>query len=277
MRIDAHHHLWDLDVRDQPWTMNFPPLRRSFGLGELQPLLVDARIDRTILVQTVTVAEETPEMLALAAQYDQIAGVVGWLDLRPADVAERLAALRELRGGESLVGIRHQVQEELDKDWLTRKDVLHGLQSIAEAGLAYDLIVTDRQLPMAAAAAAEVWELRFVLDHAGNPEIANGEFDQWSHDISKLAVLPNVAVKLSGLMTKASPSWKVDDLQPYVEHVLSAFGPSRTMFGSDWPVCTIRASYGEVVEATAMMIENLSASEQADIFGNTATRWYQLD
>jgi L-fuconolactonase len=277
MRIDAHHHVWDLNIRDQPWIVNLTPLRRSFGMSELQPLLVDARIERTILVQTVTVPDETPEMLELADAHDEIAGVVGWVDLTATDVDERLAVMRDLPGGAFLVGIRHQVQEERDPDWLTREDVLRGLRAIGEAGLAYDLIVTKEQLAAAAAAAVAVPELRFVLDHAGNPSIATREFDRWSNDIATLAALPNVAVKLSGLVTNASPSWTVDDLRPYVEHVLSTFGPDRAMFGSDWPVCTLHAGYSQVVEAIGLLIESLGETEQADVFGDNAVDWYRLD
>jgi L-fuconolactonase len=277
MRIDAHHHVWDLEVRDQPWTVNFPPLHRSFGLAELQPLLLAARIDRTILVQTVTVADETPEMLELAAAHDEIAGVVGWVDLTAPDVAERLAVLRDVPGGGLLVGIRHQVQDEPDPDWLAREGVLRGLRAVGEAGLAYDLIVTRKQLGAAAAAAAAVPDLRFVLDHAGNPAIATREVGSWSHDISVLAALPNVAVKLSGLVTNALPDWTVADLRPYGEHVLSAFGAERTIFGSDWPVCTLHAGYSQVVEACELLVENLSEHEQADVFGGNAVDWYRLD
>jgi L-fuconolactonase len=277
MRIDAHHHVWDLEDRDQPWTANFPPLRRSFGLAELQPLLVAARIDRTILVQTVTVPDETPELLKLAAAHDEIAGVVGWVELIAADVAERLAILRDAPGGELLVGIRHQVQEEPDPDWLAREDVLRGLRAVGEAGLAYDLIVTREQLGAAAVATAAVPELRFVLDHAGNPAIATREVDSWAHDIAVLAALPNVAVKLSGLVTNALPNWAVADLRPYTERVLSAFGSERTMFGSDWPVCTLRATYSQVVEACELLIDNLTDHEQADVFGGSAVEWYRLD
>ncbi len=277
MRIDAHHHVWDLNVRDQPWTMNLPPLRRSFTLAELQPLLVDARIDGTILVQTVTVADETPEMLELAAAHDEVSGVVGWVDLTANDVDERLAGLRDLPGAAFLVGIRHQVQEEPDPHWLTRGDVLQGLRAVGAARLAFDLIVTREQLAAAATAAAAVPELRFVLDHAGNPSIATSEFARWSRDISALAALPNVAVKLSGLVTNALANWTVEDLRPYAEHVLSTFGPDRVMFGSDWPVCTLQASYGQVVEVSELLIENLSESEQAGVFGDNAIDWYGLD
>jgi L-fuconolactonase len=225
MRIDAHHHVWDLEIRDQPWTVNIPPLRRSFGMAELQPLLVAERIDRTILVQTVTVADETPELVELAAAHDKIASVVGWVDLTASDVAQRRAILGDLPGGGFLVGIRHQVQEEPDPDWLARTDVRRGLRAVAEAWLAYDLILR----------------------------------------------------KLSGLVTNASLDWTVADLRPYAEHVLSTFGAQRTLFGSDWPVCTLHAAYGHVIDAFAQLIEHLSESEQAGVFGDNAVNWYQLD
>src|SRR5690606_31425653 len=147
MRIDAHHHLWDLAVRDQPWTADLPAIRRSFALDDLVPELTAAGIDRTVLVQTVTVAEETPELLGLAAEHDVIAGVVGWTDLTAGDLAERLSELKSLPGGGKLVAIRHQVQEEPDPRWLARPEVIDGLRVLAEYDLGYDLLIIPEQFP----------------------------------------------------------------------------------------------------------------------------------
>lgn len=276
-RIDAHHHLWDLAVRDQPWTAGLPTLRRSFGVADLAPALAAHRIDATVLVQTVTVAEETPEMLALARREPRIAGVVGWVDLQAAGVPDRLAGLRSGPGGECLVGIRHQVQDEPDSEWLVRADVQRGLAAVGAAGLAYDLLVRPHQLPAAVEAVRALPDVRFVLDHAGKPAIASGVLDPWRRSIRDLAALPNVAVKLSGLVTEADHGrWTVAQLRPYAEVLLDAFGAERVMFGSDWPVCLLAADYGRVVDAAERLTAALSPDDRVAIFGGTAEAWYRL-
>ncbi|MFI8230123.1 amidohydrolase family protein [Streptomyces sp. NPDC085900] len=277
MTVDAHHHEWDLSVRDQDWIPRHSPIRRNFTVADLEPEARAAGVDRTVLVQTVTVAEETPEFLALADAHDLVAGVVGWTDLTRPDIADELARLRALPGGAHLKGIRHQVQGEPDPGWLLRPDVLRGLTAVAEAGLAYDLVVLPRQLPACAQAAAQLPRLTFVLDHLGKPPIVSGALEPWATDLRTLAALPNTVAKLSGLVTEADPAgWTLDDLRPYVETALEAFGPDRLMFGSDWPVCTLAATYGEVVEATRRLIAGLGESERTRIMGDTATRVYRL-
>jgi L-fuconolactonase len=277
--IDAHHHVWDLSVRDQDWITGeaLAPLRRDFSLDDLRPEASAAGVDATILVQTVAVADETPEFLALAAGADLIAGVVGWVDLTAPDVAVTLAGLRELPGGELLVGIRHQVQGEADPDWLCRADVLRGLRAVADAGLRYDLLTLPHQLPAAVRAATEIPELTFVLDHLSKPPIRTGGLEPWANRLRALGRLPNVACKLSGMVTEADPErWKAADLRPYSDIVLEAFGPERVMFGSDWPVCLLAASYGRVVEVARELTSHLSAAEQDAVFGGTAARAYGL-
>ncbi|MFF3935533.1 amidohydrolase family protein [Streptomyces phaeofaciens] len=277
MTVDAHHHVWDLSVRDQDWIGADSPLRRDFTVADLAPEARAAGVDRTVLVQTVTVAEETPEFLALAAAHDLVAAVVGWTDLTRPDVAAELARLRALPGGRYLRGIRHQVQGEPDPEWLLRPDVRRGLAAVAEAGLVYDLVVLPHQLPACAGAAASLPGLTFVLDHLGKPPVAVRTPQPWALGLRALAALPNTVCKLSGLVTEADPaSWTVDDLRPYADTVLDAFGPGRLMFGSDWPVCTLAASYGEVTAAARELTSGLSAAERAEVFDGTATRVYGL-
>lgn len=274
MTVDAHHHVWDLSVRDQDWIDEHSPIRRDFTVTDLAPEARAAGVDRTILVQTITVAEETPEFLALAAEHELIAGVVGWTDLTSPGVAEELARLRELPGGRYLKGIRHQVQGEPDPEWLLRPDVRRGLTAVADAGLVHDLVVLPHQLPACVKAAAALPELTFVLDHLGKPPIASGALEPWASDVRALAALPNTVCKLSGLVTEADPaSWTVDDLRPYADTVLDAFGPARLMFGSDWPVCTLAATYGEVLGAAHQLTD---AHDRTQIFEGTATRVYTL-
>jgi L-fuconolactonase len=199
------------------------------------------------------------------------------VDLTAPDVAVTLAGLRELPGGELLVGIRHQVQGEADPDWLCRPDVLRGLRAVADAGLRYDLLTLPHQLPAAVRAATEIPELTFVLDHLSKPPIRTGGLEPWANRLRALGRLPNVACKLSGMVTEADPErWKAADLRPYSDIVLEAFGPERVMFGSDWPVCLLAASYGRVVEVARELTSHLSAAEQDAVFGGTAARAYGL-
>jgi L-fuconolactonase len=279
MTVDAHHHVWDLSVRDQDWITGpeLQPLRRDFGVADLEPEARAAGVDRTVLVQTITVAEETPEFLALADTHDLIAGVVGWTDLTRPDITDELARLRELPGGQYLKGIRHQVQGETDPNWLLRPDVRRGLTAVADAGLVYDLLVLPHQFPAGVQAAASLPQLAFVLDHLGKPPIAAGRLEPWEAALRSLAALPNTYCKLSGLVTEADwKTWSTQDLRPCTDVALDAFGPGRLMFGSDWPVCTLAAGYGEVADAAGELTAGLSAAERADVFDGTATRVYDL-
>lgn len=277
--VDAHHHVWDLTVRDQDWITGdaLAPIRRSFGVADLEPEADAVGVARTVVVQTVTVPEETPELLELAAGSGLVAGVVGWVDLTAPDVADRLGALRALPGGDALVGIRHQVQSEPDPDWLVTDDALRGLAAVADAGLVYDLVVVPHQLPAAVRAAERLPGLAFVLDHIGKPPIAAGGLEPWAADVRRLAARPNTSCKLSGMVTEADwDRWKPDDLRPYADTVLDAFGPDRLMFGSDWPVCTLAAGYREVFDTAQNLTSGLSEAERAAVFGGTATRVYGL-
>lgn len=275
--VDAHHHFWDLSVRDQPWTIGLAPLRRSFGIDDLRPALRLNNIAATVLVQTVTVPEETPELLALAAAEPLVAGVVGWVELDAPDVADRLAELRALPGGDALVGIRHQVQQEPDPLWLCRPEVRAGLAAVGAAGLAYDLLVTAEQLPAAIETVQALPEVRFVLDHAGNPPIHPVAELSWRYDVLELARAENVTVKLSGLLTRAYPApVSPYHLRSWTDALLAGFGPNRMMFGSDWPVCTLSASYDAVYRCAQVATSGLSAAERQALFAGVATRFYGL-
>ncbi|MFF8912974.1 amidohydrolase family protein [Streptomyces sp. NPDC015032] len=277
--VDAHHHVWDLSVRDQDWITGdeLAPLRRTFTLADLEPEARAAGVRATVLVQTIAVPAETPEFLALAHDSDLVAGVVGWCDLTAPDIGDTLSALRELPGGDRLVGIRHQVQGEPDPAWLLRPDVLRGLRAVADAGLVYDLVVRAHQLPATAEAAALLPGLTFVLDHAGKPPVASGELHPWADDLRALAARPNTVCKLSGLVTEADVrSWTVNDLRPYADTVLDAFGPGRLMFGSDWPVCRLAATYAEVVDTARTLTETLTEDERHRVLAATAERVYGL-
>ncbi len=202
--VDAHHHVWDLAVRDQPWLSGagMTAIRRTFTVDDLRPAALAAGVGVTVLVQTVTVAAETPEMLALADADPLVAAVVGWTDLTSPAIADELARLAGGPGGGRLAGIRHQVQEEPDPDWLRRPDVIRGLRAVAAAGLAYDLVILPHQLPAATYAAAAVPGLTLVLDHAGKPDV-DGDLSGWTTAVRDFAARPNTTCKLSGLATEA--------------------------------------------------------------------------
>jgi L-fuconolactonase len=275
--VDAHHHVWDLTVRDQPWTAGLPTLRRSFSLDDLRPQLAANHVDRTVVVQTVAVEEETSELLFLADSSPEIAGVVGWVDLCAANVADRLAALRQRPGGTYLKGVRHLVQDEPDPNWLCRPEVRRGLKAVGDAGLVYDLLVRHYQLPAVIETVAALGEVRFVLDHGAKPDIANGVMEPWRARVGELGRFPNLVVKLSGLVTEAGhKDWTVPQIRPYAEVLLDAFGAARTMWGSDWPVCLLASTYEEALSMAKGFVVAMSPGEREEIFGGTALAWYSL-
>jgi L-fuconolactonase len=252
-------------------------IRRDFGVGDLAAAAGAAGITRTILVQVLPDAQETAEFLALAAGSTLIGGVVGWVDLTRPDVADVLAALAQGPGGDRLVGVRHLVQSEPDPGWLLRPDVGAGLRAVGAAGLSYDLLTRVGQLPAAIQAVRGAPETGFVLDHLSKPAIASGELEPWASRIRELAAEPNVYAKLSGLVTEADwGSWTVAGLRPYAETALEAFGPARVMFGSDWPVCLLAASYEQVAGAARELLTGLSAAERDQVLGGTAAGAYRL-
>lgn len=276
MIVDAHHHLWDLSVRDQDWITDPPmgAIRRSFA----EPDFVAAapEIATSVLVQTVCVPEETPEFLAVAASSDVVGAVVGWVDLTSAGVGEALSELVDSPDGSWLRGIRHQVQGEPDPEWLCRKDVRHGLQQVGAHGLVYELLTLPRQLPAARRTVAALPNVAFVVDHCSKPAIGTDP-GEWAELVRSLAAHENVTCKLSGLVTEADwTSWSISDLRPYFEVVLDAFGPSRLMFGSDWPVVLLAATYDEWLGTARELVSELTPGEQAAIFGDTARRIYGL-
>jgi len=275
MVVDSHHHLLDPAHRDYPWMGGdaLTPIRRRFDAGDLKPLLDANGVDRTVVVQTVSSLEETREFLQAAAENEFIGGVVGWVDLTDRSVAKTLADLKRSQGGAFLVGIRHQVHDEPDPEWLLREDVQRGIAAVGEADLVYDVLVRTRELPAGLETVQRHPGMRFVIDHAAKPRMAAGAWDAaWEQALAPMADHPNVTCKLSGLVTEADwKAWTPEQLEPYVNKVLEWFGPERCMFGSDWPVCLLAASYREVVEAMQSLV-----GDDANVFGETASRVYGL-
>ncbi len=276
MKIDAHQHFWHYDPAEYSWIgAGMEVLKRDHLPGDLAPLLHAAGLDGSVAVQARQSVEETRWLLELAAREPAIKGVVGWVDLRSADAGrdlERLVVDAKLRG------VRHVVQDEPDDEFMLRPDFLRGLSVLAEFGLSYDLLVFPRQLPAACRVVERLPQQRFVVDHIAKPLIREGRLEPWATDLRRLAALPNVMCKVSGLVTEASwQGWRAEDFAPYLDVVFEAFGPGRIMFGSDWPVCTLAAGYQQVVGLVAGYVASLPPAEQAGVWGSNAARFYGLE
>ena len=274
--IDAHHHFLDPEHAEYPWlTPELAPINRRFGPEDLAPELAAAGVERSIVVQARSSPEETSELLATAATTPFIAGVIGWVDLTDVAVAGSIDAVRTGPGGDRLVGIRHQVHDEPDPGWLLRSDVRRGLVAVEEAALTYDLLVRPRELPAALTVTRAQPDLRFVIDHLAKPPIDSGDLALWASRLRPFGELEHVWCKLSGLVTEGQwRSWRITDLAPAVEIALEIFGPARLMFGSDWPVCLLAASYGEVVATARALTAGLSDADRGAVFGGAAQRAY---
>lgn len=277
--IDAHQHFWDPSRAAYPWMSGeaLAPLRRPYGPDDLAPLIAAAGVSATIVVQCRHDAAETEEFLRIAAATPFVAGVVGWVDLEADNVASEIARLRSLRGGERLVGLRHNVHDEPDPLWLSRPAVWRGLEAVFAAGLAFDLLVRARELPAAIACVRNFPDARFVLDHMAKPPIARGPDAEWEARFRQIAALPNVWCKLSGLVTEAdwgggSPA----TFAPYIALAREAFGDGRLIFGSDWPVSTLAADYAAVKHIVERCLAGESEVSRR-LFAGNAIAAYRLE
>ena len=279
MLIDAHHHVWDIDARPQPWMSapDYRPLARTHSPAEYGVLARQAGVDASVVVQCVGDTAETVELLAIADADAVIAAVVGWVDLTSPSVADDLAALRAGTGGHALRGIRHQVHDEPDVDWLRRADVRGGIAAVGAAGLVYELLVRPAHLPSAIATVQALPEVRFALDHLGKPEIADGIVEPWASSIRELASQPNVWCKVSGMVTEADwRTWTTDQLRPFAEIAIDAFGVDRAMVGSDWPVCTLATDHATAIGLHGQLLPGLSPTERDALCATTASGLYGL-
>jgi L-fuconolactonase len=274
VRIDAHLHFWRYNASEYSWIDDsMAALRRDFLPDDAAGEMRAAEIDACVVVQTRQTLEETRWLLALARQHPFIAGVVGWVDLRATDLDAHLEALTT---HPKLVGIRHIVQAEPD-DFLLGDTFRRGVARLARHGLAYDILVYARQLRAAIDFAGALPDQRLVLDHLGKPDIRTGAFDGWRRDLDRLAALPNVCAKLSGLVTEADwRHWTVEDLHRYINAALDSFGPERLMIGSDWPVCTVAGEYRDVLDVVRTAIAGRPQAERDAVLGGTAQRFWNL-
>lgn len=280
MVIDSHHHLWDPERGDYAWmTGAFAPLRRRFDVDALRDELKGTEVQGTVVVQARCDTSETFELLAVTEPTSLVRGVIGWLDLmHPASVSAQVAAFRAAPGGAALVGIRHLVQDEPDPRWLLREPVQQAIGELGRAALVYDFVVRPEQLPAVLRTVQEHPDTRFVIDHLAKPRIAKGQRDpEWAAMMQRLSRLPNVCCKLSGLVTEAEwDSWTVDQLRPYVELAYEWFGGERLMFGSDWPVCALAATYRQVLDAILDVLSAATPSVRAQVMGLNAVAFYGL-
>ena len=276
LRIDSHHHFWTIGRYAMPWMEDeaLHRIRKSFTPQDLQALVNEHHVDQTVLVQTISSVDETRWFLEIADEVDFVGGVVGWVDLTDSRVGE---VLDDLVQSPYLVGIRHQVHDEPDTNWLARDDVQRGLREVARRGLVYDLLIRPSHLDVSCQIAQELDELSFAVDHIAKPAISQRGWDDWAGPIEKLAQFPNVSCKISGMIEEANwSSWKPSDFAPYIEHVIQAFGTERVLFGSNWPVSDLAGTYGQVIEVVETNTTNLSEAERQRLFGENAVRLYKF-
>ena len=274
MRIDAHQHFWSLARGDYGWlTPALGPIHRDFGPADLAPLLAAHGIERTILVQAAPTEAETAYLLDIAAQTPFVAGVIGWTDFDAPDAANRIAALA---ADPLLVGLRPMVQDIADDNWLARPSLAPAFEAMIANGLVFDALLKPRHIPAMLALLERHPDLACVIDHGAKPDLISSDLTAWRDGISALAKHPGLTCKLSGLVTEAGPDWTLATLRPVVDHLLATFGPERLIFGSDWPVVTLRASYAQWVESAETLLADLAATQRIAVFGDNVQRHYLL-
>ena len=278
LKIDSHHHFWDLSRNEFDYSWLSAPENEAICKTYLPDSLLNhiqnVGVDKTVLVQTQHTLLENDWALQLASQTDYIAGVVGWVDLAAADIEEQVLRYKDQ---DKFVGIRHITQDEPDDNFIVREQVLHGLGVLEKHNIPFDLLFYVKHLHHAQQLGQQFPNLPMVIDHLSKPEIKGQRLDNWEANLKAAAKFPSMMCKLSGMVTEADwQAWKPADLKPYIEIVLEAFGPERCMYGSDWPVCELAATYEQVHNALADTVGCLSKSELENIFGATANRFYRL-
>ena len=275
MRVDSHQHFWRYDAGRHAWiTPDMSAIRRDFLPGDLAPLLDSAGFDGCVAVQADSSDAETDFLLALAADHSFVRGVVGWVDLLAPGLDARLARFRD---APRLKGFRHIAQAEPD-DFLARDDVARAVATLGAFGYTYDILIYPRQIAAAECLVERCPGTRFVLDHCAKPEIARREMREWRRGIDRLARHANVVCKISGLVTEATwNAWTLADLEPYLDAIMTAFGPTRAMVGSDWPVCLVASEYSRWIDTVSQFVARLSPAGRDAVFGGTAVITYGLE
>lgn len=280
MRIDSHHHLWDLSARDYDWMAGdeMAPIRRNFAIDDLHQAIAGTGIERTVYVQASMTHEETYEVLALAENVPTIVAVVGWLDVdSPLSIAECEKYL-SAKGGKYLKGIRDIAQDHPDSHYLARPQTIATVKELGKMGITYDILTKTPELGAAIELVRACPETQFVLDHISKPYISKGELEPWKSLITELASFENVSCKISGIVTEAKwKNWQVSDFTPYTDHIIESFSTSRIMFGSDWPVALLGAeSYSQVVQLAESVTAGFSDGESEAFWKNNVMRSYKI-
>lgn len=275
-RVDAHQHYWSVKRGDYGWlSPRDTVLYRDFMPADLMDLLADCGVSATVLIQAAATEDETRFLFDLARRYPSIAGVVGWVDFEAGDIDARIDRLIRVGGGK-LKGLRPMVQDISDTTWLARASLDMTFDTITAKGLAFDALVKPQHLAVLEQRLCRHPALRAVLDHAGKPDIAGARFDTWSAQIAQIARNTTAYCKLSGLLTEAGPNAGIAELDAYVAHVFACFGAERIMWGSDWPVVTLSASYNKWFELSNELVRRHASGYEDAIFASNAIRFYRL-
>jgi L-fuconolactonase len=274
MRIDSHQHFWRYSAAEYPWMQEGWPIRRDFLPEDLAPELSSHGLDGCVAVQARQTLEETRWLLELADASPIVKGVVGWVDLRSPEIEQQLASFA---AHPKFVGVRHVVQDEPDDAFLLLPEFLRGIAALRDFGLTYDILIYPRQLPAAIELVRRFPDQPFVLDHLAKPLIREGLVSPWREQLSELAASPHVLCKLSGMVTEAQwGRWNAAEFRPYLDAAFEAFGPDRLMYGSDWPVALLAASYDQVFALVRDYFSGLSSDVEERFFGLNAARFYGL-
>lgn len=274
--VDAHHHFWKIDLGIYNWISDsIAGIRRDYQPFHLAPYLEHLGISKTVLVQAGESLLENEAMLAIADQSDFVAGVVAWVDLASADAASRL---EELSTHSKVKGIRPVLQGIEDSEWVLQPQIVSNLRLLSQLNLRFDALIQPRHLSVLDRLTDMIPDMQVVIDHAAKPVIANGQAagTGWETGMAKLAEKPQICCKLSGVATEQGPGWQPSTLQAVSDHLLDTFGPTRLMWGSDWPVLELVGSYTQWFESTQLILSDLSDEDRSHVMGKTATRFYDL-
>jgi L-fuconolactonase len=280
MKIDSHHHLWDLSIRPQEWMVGdgMEPVSRNFSTDDLRSAIAGTGIEKTVLVHATTTYDETYELLEIAEKDSTVVAVVGWLQIDSPDAIAQCEKYLQAPGASYLKGIRDVAQDLPDSNYLAKPQSIATVRQLGKMGLTYDILTKTPELKAAIELVKACPDVQFVLDHISKPYIAKEELEPWKSLITELASYENVICKISGMVTEARwNAWEVDDFRPYVDHIISSFTPVRLMFGSDWPVALLAApSYSKVVHLAEKLTVKFTESENELFWRETAISAYKI-